>query len=204
MAWLAKVLGPVGAIVDAVDTTVAADMDAQLQVLDKDPYLAIADGDLRLISVFDDLKYDRSDADMLSGPMRKRIVAALQPLGFVQRTGSMIENRATGVRMHLPKAHPLGASPFDVTRYTARGPQDYFVLTPTQAAARIIDHYDVDTAVERIKALIVRQPINLMRLVDHLERKESHIAFERAVGHLKYVQREAVESDPLRTRRALR
>ncbi|MEL7091559.1 MAG: hypothetical protein AAFN94_07480 [Pseudomonadota bacterium] len=204
MAWLARVLGPVGEIVDEVDTRADAAMDTQLRVLDKDPYLAIADAGLRLISVFDDLKYDRSDADMLSGPMRKRIVDALKPLGFVQRTGSTIENRAAGVRMHLPKAHALGASPFDVTRYTARGPQDYFVLTPTQAAARIIDHYDIDTAVDRIKALIARQPINLMRLVDHLERKDTHKAFERAVGHLKYVQREAVESDPLRTRRALR
>ncbi|MEM6760143.1 MAG: hypothetical protein AAF601_11770 [Pseudomonadota bacterium] len=204
MAWLAGLLGPSGEVVDEVGTRADAAMDTQLRVLDKDPYLAVADSALRLISVFDDLKYDRSDADMLSGPMRQRVVQALKPLGFVQRTGSMIENREAGVRMHLPKSHALGASPFDVTRYTARQPQDYFILTPTQAAARIIDQYDTDTAVERIKALIARQPINLMRLVDHLERKDSHAAFGRAVGHLKYVQREAVESDPLRTRRALR
>ncbi|MEM8789080.1 MAG: hypothetical protein AAGE76_12540 [Pseudomonadota bacterium] len=52
--------------------------------LNRDPYLCVADEALKLISVFDDLKYDRADIDILSGPMRERVRLKLAPLGFRQ------------------------------------------------------------------------------------------------------------------------
>jgi hypothetical protein len=173
-------------------------------VLDRDPYLAVADAGLRLISVFDDLKYDRADLDMMTAAMRRHALKRLGPLGFRQLSGSVIENRAEDIRVLLPKFRALGASPFDATRYTGRRAQDYFVLTPTQAAARIIDAYPTGEAVERIKTLVVKHPINLYRLLDYLERKPEHQAFRGELGYLKFVQREAVEREPLRSRRALR
>jgi hypothetical protein len=176
----------------------------RVQTLDRDPYLAVADGALRLISVFDDLKYDRSDLDMVSAAMRRHALKKLTPLGFKQVSGLVIENKAENIRMLSPKFQALGASPFDATRYTTRRAQDYFILTPTQTAARIIDTYPLDEAVVRIKALIVKHPINLLRLLDYLERKPAHQAFKGAIGHLKLVQREAVEREPLKSRRALR
>ncbi|MEM9332603.1 MAG: hypothetical protein AAGA53_14840 [Pseudomonadota bacterium] len=172
-------------------------------VLNADPYLMIADTKLRIISVFDDLRYDRADMDMLSGPMRRRALAKLAPLGFVQRSGSVIENRDEDIRIHMPKFRALGASPFDSLRDTDQRPQDYALLTPTQAAAQIISIHPLETTVELLLALVVKHPINLLRLSDFLEPCERHQAFKDAVGHLLYVQRQAISKEPLKTRRAL-
>jgi len=97
----------------------------------------------------------------------------------------------------------LGASPFDITRYTPRGEHDFYILTPTQTACQYVDFYSHAEAVERVKALIIRQPINLYKLLDYLEPKTAHQAFANAIGHLRFVQREAITSEPLMRRRAL-
>lgn len=176
----------------------------EISAIEASPYLMVADARLRLISVFDDLKYDRSDMDMMSGPMRRHLASRLAPLGFTQKSGSILEDKARDMRLHIPKFRALGASPFDATLDTQRRAQDYFALTPTQAACQIIMAYPVDEAVERVKHLIGRHPANLLRISDYIEQGEAHRDFHHAIGHLRYVQRMAVESDPLKTRRALR
>ena len=40
-------------------------------------------------------------------------------------------------------------------------------------------------------------------MLDYLEHNPKHQEFSRAIGHLRLMQREAVESEPLKTRRAL-
>lgn len=179
-------------------------LDSALQGLNRDPNLFVTETCLRLISVFDDLKYDRADLDMLSGPMRQHALEKLSANGFRQVSGLVLKHETEDVRVHIPKIHALGASPFDATRYVARRPQDYILLTPTQVACQMVDHYPTEAAVEQIKALIAKHPVNLFRLMDYLERNETHQAFQAAIGHLKLVQREAIERDPLRSRRALR
>ncbi|MEM6901913.1 MAG: hypothetical protein AAF556_01575 [Pseudomonadota bacterium] len=181
----------------------ASPLSERLMVLDRDPYLYVADRSQKLISIFDDLKYDRSDMDMMSGPMRQRIIDKAKGLGFKQVSGRVLESRADDVRMIFPKFTTLGASPFDIARYTERRVQDYLVLTPTQTACQIIDNYNHDQAVERIRDLIAQQPINIYRLMDYLELKPAHQEFMNAIGHLKLVQREALESEHLQGRRAL-
>lgn len=176
----------------------------RVMVLNADPYLMVADMDLHLISVFDDLRYDRADLDMLSPPMRQRALSKLRPLGFVQRSGTVFENRAEDIRIHLPRFRALGASPFDALRDTELRPHDYALLTPTQTAAQIIAAHPLDKVVERLKALVAKHPVNLLRLEDFLEREPRHEAFRDALGHLIYVQREAIAQEPLKTRRALR
>lgn len=173
-----------------------------LQTL-RDKYLYLADLDLKLISVFDELKYDRSDADILSVGMRRHVVKALGKLGFKQVSGLVLEHKENDMRCLMPKFHALGGSPFDITRYTAKRVQDFYILTPTQTACQFIDAYPTVDAVERIKALIEKQPINIKRLWDYLDRSDHHRAFEGAIGHLKYVQREAISKEPLKTMRAL-
>lgn len=176
----------------------------RVEVLNADPYLMVADPALRLLSVFDDLRYDRADLDMLSAPMRRRALAKLQPLGFEQTSGMVIESRAEDIRIHLPKFRALGASPFDALRDSMLRPQDYALLTPTQAAAQIITRHPLDAAMERLKALVVKHPANLLRLFDFLEHNAHHQGFKDAIGHLMYLQRDAVSKEPLKTRRALR
>ncbi|MEM1162557.1 MAG: hypothetical protein AAGJ28_16615 [Pseudomonadota bacterium] len=176
----------------------------RVEVLNADPYLMIADSPLQLISVFDDLHYDRADLDMVSGPMRRRAADKLAPLGFKQISGSVLENRAEDIRVLLPKFKALGASPFDATRYTPRREQDYFILSPTQAACQIIDNYAPDDAARQLSELVVKHPVNLLRIFDFLERKAAHTAFKDAIGQLTYLQRQAVSGTSLKTRRALR
>ncbi len=166
-------------------------------------YLLHADRSLKIFSIFDDLKYDRSDADLLSPPMRRHAVAELGKLGYKQTSGSVLTHSETKVRCIFPKFHALGSSPFDILRYTQRNPEDYVLLTPTQTACQFIDAYPHEDALARIKRLVLHQPINLLRLMDYLDKTPSHAAFQNAIGHLKFVQREAIESEPLRRRRAL-
>lgn len=182
----------------------ASETDRQLQEAKFGPYLLLADPDLRLISVFDDLRYDRADMDMLSPPMRTHVLQKLAPFGFRQTSGTVIENKTADIRCYMPKFRALGASPFDITRYTERRRQDYYVLTPTQTACLLVNHYKLEEAVQRVAKLVQTQPINLFRLMDYLEHTPTHRDFLQAIGHLKYVQREAVESEPLCRRRALR
>ncbi|MDX8350435.1 hypothetical protein SLH49_20795 [Cognatiyoonia sp. IB215446] len=176
----------------------------RLRVIDRDPYICIADENLRIISVFDDLQYDRADMDMLSGPMRRCVIERLAPLGFRQISGGVLENTAEGIRMLMPKFRALGASPFDAARDTPRRSQDYYILTPTQTACHFVSHYATGAAIAAIEKLIVQQPVNLLRLADYLEKSAEHQAFAVDVGYLRYVQKQAVASEPLRSRRALR
>jgi hypothetical protein len=172
--------------------------------LERDPYLYLADAELRLISVFDDLRYDRADMDMLTGPMRARAARTLAPLGLRQVSGGMMANPARGLRLHLPKFRALGASPFDALRDTARARGDYALLTPTQAACAILDGHATDAAVPRLERLVTRHPVNLLRIFDYLDRSARHDGYRRAIGHLVPLQRAAVREAPLRDRRALR
>ena len=104
-------------------------------------YMTLADERLQLFSVFDDLYYDRADADMLSPAMRKHAIEKLKKIGFKQISGNVLEDRGADRRCLMPKSHALGASPFDITRYTPRRAQDFYILTPTQTACQFIDHY---------------------------------------------------------------
>lgn len=189
---------------DAAGRQRAAQFARDLRLLDSDPYCRVADPQRRLISVFDDLRYDRADMDMMAAPMRRYLVTCFAPLGFRQSSGSVLENRALDIRLVIPKFRALGASPFDATRDTPRRAQDYYLLTPTQAACQMVLHYPVDEAVDRITGLVMEQPVNLLRMSDYLEQMPEHQGFLRAIGYLKYVQRKAVESEALRHRRALR
>ncbi|WP_293577388.1 hypothetical protein [Phaeobacter sp.] len=195
--------GSTNGAIDELPPEVDIALTEALVGLKRDPYIKLADAELRIISVFDELKYDRADMDVLSRSMREHAVEKLAPLGFRQVTGSSFQHSDTGVRILMPKSHALGGSPFDIARYTPRGAWDYYLLTPTQAACMMIDAYSTMKAMERIKTLIKTQPINILRISDYLEKKPAHDAFEQAVGHLQFVQREAVTSEPLRRRRAL-
>ena len=178
-------------------------MLTRLQGLNATPYLYLADAGLGLISVFDDLKYDRSDADLLSPSMRRHAVEKLGAMGFAQTSGNLLTHAETGQRVIFPKSHALGASPFDITQYTPKRAGDFYLLTPTQAACQFIDHYEHEEAVERIVNLIRVQPINLFRLMDYLEHTDNHREFLKAIKFLQKTQKEAVKSEPLKRRRAL-
>ncbi|MCA0930605.1 hypothetical protein [Ruegeria profundi] len=201
--FTASAVQPAGADFVSDPETVRAQILEQMRAFSAEPYFQIADEKLGLLSVFDDLKYDRADVDMISPAMRKHLVGKLGPLGFHQISGTVLEQPHADMRVYIPKFHALGASPFDITRYTEKRPQDYCLLTPTQVACQYVDHYELDDAVQRIEALIAKHPINLLKLADYLEGKPKHRAFREVLGHIKLKQRLAVESEPLCRRRSL-
>lgn len=168
------------------------------------PYLSISTLPLNIISIFDELRYDRSDADMVSPAMRRHVVEKLKPLGFRQKSGNIIEHIDSDIRCVIPKSHALGASPFDILRYTKKREQDFYILTPTQTACQCVNMYTIEEAVEKIGELIAKQPININRLYDYLEDSETHKAFLQAIPHLRYLQRVALESERLCRMRALK
>ena len=192
-----------GADLRLEDTDRHAQLLADMESLNTSPYLQLADQDLGLVSVFDDLKFDRADADMMTPAMRRFAFEKLSTVGFRQTSGTVLEHDETSARLLVPKSHALGASPFDIARYTPKRVQDFYLLTPTQTVCRFVDSYDLDEARDRSIALIQKHPINLYRLADYLERTPKHEAFRDVLGDLKYVQRVAVTSEPLRRRRAL-
>lgn len=167
-------------------------------------YLCVPDCSVNIISIFDELRYDRADADLVSPAMRKHLASKLALLDFKQCSGTIFENKQLDIRCLIPKSHALGASPFDALRYTKKRTQDYYLLTSTQAACQLVDLYDVEEAVDKIAALISKQPINVNRIYDYLERNEKHQVFNKAIPHLRFLQRKAIESEPLRSMRALR
>ncbi len=166
-------------------------------------YMMLADDRLNLFSVFDDLYYDRADADMLSPAMRNHAIERLKKIGFKQICGAVLEDKSADKRCLMPKSHALGASPFDITRYTPKREQDFYILTPTQTACQFIDNYEHEEAIERIVHLILKQPINLFRLMDYLEHTPTHREVLKAIKFLKKTQDNAVKSEPLKRRRAL-
>ncbi len=201
--FTAPAVQPAGADFVSDPETARAQVLEKMRAFSAEPYFQIADEKLGLLSVFDDLRYDRADVDMISPAMRNHVVGKLGPLGFRQTSGTVLEHAEADMRVHIPKFHALGASPFDITRYTEKRPQDYCLLTPTQVACQYVDHFELDEAVQRIEALIAKHPINLLKLADYLEGKPKHRAFREVLGHIKLKQRVAVESEPLCRRRSL-
>lgn len=166
-------------------------------------YITIPKSPINIISIFDELKYDRSDLDLVSPAMRHHILERLKKYGFKQTSGNIIEQTQLDVRCIIPKYHALGSSPFDITRYTPKRDHDYYILTPTQTACQFVNTLVFDEAVDAISLLISKQPINLFKLLDFLENNPSHQDFKMAINHLNDLQKTAVESEQLRTMRSL-
>lgn len=170
----------------------------------KSPYLNIYQSPVNMISVFDDLRYDRADADLLSPGMRNHVDKKLTSAGFKQESGRVFQHSDNGIRCIIPKSHALGASPFDITRYTPKEEADYYILTPTQTACQFIRYLSVQKAVESIDQLVKTQPVNLIRIGDYLDYESNYKAFAGAIPHLQRQQKAALASTSLAKMRALK
>lgn len=175
----------------------------KVRSLTSDPYLYVPES-MEIISVFDDTQYDRSDFDNLSPAMRHYVKKKLLSLGFTQISGRVFENNIEHMQCEIPKSSVQGASPFHATHYSDKREGDFFILTPTQTACFVVDHFPLDQAVEKIVQLVARQPINIFKLKDYLEGSQAHKAFAEALPFINYKQRLAVESAPLNTMRSIK
>ncbi len=172
-------------------------------IIKKWRYLYLLNQPDNIISIFDELHYDRSDIDMVSPAMRQYVIEMLETQGFKQLSGNVVVNNVEDVQCIIPKFHALGSSPFDIIRYTPKRQQDFYILTPTQTACQFIDHYEHEKAVENICQLIEQQPINLFKLMDYLENKKHHLEFKKKIYMIKEFQNTAINNQPLKNRRSL-
>lgn len=162
-----------------------------------DPYLYVLPPPIPAISIFDDLRFDRSDIDNLSPGMYRYVNDTLCSVGFKRMSGRCFGHETYAIKCIIPQARVQGASPFHATHYLKKSESDFYILTPTQCAALIIEEYKLEQAVTHLVELIHHHPINLFKIKDHLESKDRHQQFLQAIPHLKYTQRIAVSSPPL-------
>lgn len=170
--------------------------------IEKDKYLHWHN-EIHAVSVFDDVHYDRADVDMLTPAMRKYVTTCLTDFGCKLKSGTNIIHKNLGITFILPKPSVLGASPFDITKHFPRNEGDIYIFTPTQAAAYLFDHIELETAVKCMSEMIKEQPINLLKLEDTIGKQSKRESYLQAMGHLTYCQRHVVEQPGMRFKRSL-
>lgn len=139
-----------------------------LEDLNQDKNLCFFNSPIKIISIYDHYKYDRSDLDTLSGPQRKYLESKVQDFEPKVKSGRVIELRKINQSLNYPKLNILGGSPFDTLRYEKVSEEKVFVLSPTQAACYFLtleNHDDAKTFLER---LLSKQPVNLKKISDHV------------------------------------
>lgn len=183
-------------------TIAAVSLSSLHEAISEDDYLFWVDS-IHVLSVFDDIKYDRSDIDILSPAMRRYTAKFLKNQGYHQKSGQCFASKNGPHKLWMPKPSVLGASPFDITRYISREENDAYILTPTQTAAYLLDTLTLDTAVKEIALLIEQQPINLLKLRDHIPKYSDRNRYAEAFPYLRYCQRQVIENPRMRFKRSL-
>ncbi|MGK0499408.1 MAG: hypothetical protein ACJAYG_001045 [Oceanicoccus sp.] len=173
-----------------------------IEAISKDDYLLWHDS-IRVISVFDDVKYDRSDIDLLVPAMRKYVSQFLNNLGYKAKSGKCIVHRDSDIKCWLPKPSVLAASPFDITRYQARDLNDIYILTPTQTAAYYFQQLDFDLAIMAIGKMIKTQPVNILKLLDTLNSPQERRYYGPVLRYLLDCQQQVVSKPGVKFKRSL-
>ena len=156
--------------------------------------------DQRILSVFDDSRFDRSDIDILSPAMRQHVIASLKTLDCQLVRGNQLI-APHGISLWMPKPSVLASSPFDATRYQRRASDDIYILTPTQAAAYQLEHCQLDIAVKAIADMMPEQPCNLRKLEDFITQDSARQRYLAAMPYLRNCLREAQEQPHMRFKR---
>jgi len=173
-----------------------------IKAVNEDEYLLWHDS-IRVISVFDDVKYDRSDIDLLGPGMRKHVTQFLKGLGCKAKSGKCIVHRDSEIKYWLPKPSLLAASPFDITRYQPRDANDIYVLTPTQTAAYFFQTIDFDLAILAIGDMIETQPVNILKLLDTLNSPQERTYYAPVLRYLLDCQKQIVKQPRVKFKRTL-
>ena len=84
-----------------------------VEVLKKDKNIHLIES-LKIISVYDDNLYDRSDLDMMNSAMRKYVEKTLKDEGFRFTSGNILESAMHDYKIIFPKpSMGLGSTPWD-------------------------------------------------------------------------------------------
>ena len=175
-------------------------MDNLIENLNSDKNLKVYGGSLRLISVYDDNRYDRSDLDIVTRGMRNYIVNRLKEFDYDYVSGRVLGSKSYDAKFIIPKVGQLGGSPFDILRREKRSELDYFVVTPTQAAAFFLVKYSVENAIELMAELIETHPINFLKLKDFVGSEGFSDEFIDSLPELLKKQKSMTKKDHLKSK----
>jgi hypothetical protein len=173
-----------------------------VEIIGGDEYLLWRDS-IRVLSVFDDVRYDRSDIDLLGPGMRRYVSQVLTGLECKAKSGKCIEHSDADIKCWLPKPSVLAASPFDITRYQPREANDIYILTPTQTAAYFFQQLDFDLAIMAIGDMIESQPVNILKLLDTLNSRRERSYYAPVLRYLLDCQKQVVSQPGFKFKRTL-
>jgi len=167
-----------------------------------DKYLVVLQDSINIISVFDALQYDRSDADLMTPNMRTYVVNKLKSIGFKQQSGNRFTSEDSKINCHFAKPRLLVSSSFDCI-LTQRSEADYHILTPTQTACQLFNTLPLEQAIEAVSSLIKQQPINVYKIKDYSYNQTRHKEIISYISYLTQQQQLALSNPKLAQMRSL-
>lgn len=174
------------------------------ELLYKDKYLYLYNEKFQAVSIFDHIRYDRSDYDMLSPPQRKYLLKLLLDNSGRQITGRKVAFE-DGTTITFPRANAMSPSPGDVLEELSQDEGHFLVLTPTQLAYALIKelHDEPELLMSELNKLITAQPINLYKVQDYAESEGMKSFLRKNLESLKAAQETITTSEPMKNRRHL-
>lgn len=121
---------------------------------------------LPYLAVFDDIRFENYDCDLIGSEARRLIHHALQLLGFQRRSGHLYAH-PSGVLARIPKPSiTLGTNPVDAVHRVSSA-DSVILVTPTQLLLLALDRPDfsVEEAVDELQSLLRLCPANLPKVV---------------------------------------
>ena len=152
------------------------------------------DTPIKIVSIFDHIRFDRSDVELLSKEQREYIFHKARGDGFVWKSGRILKNKESRVEIVFPKQNILGANPIDILRYEKTSGDRVFVLTPTQAACYFLTLGE-ESFVQNTKRLLERMPINIKKVIDSLGRTTEASIFSKHLSQIQAWQDETLAKE---------
>lgn len=129
----------------------------------------------KILSIFDHIRYDRSDLEAISQPQRQYIFDKVKDNGFKWKTGRTLKNE-DNIEIIFPKQGILGASPIDILRYEKPSENKIYVLTPTQTACYLLT-LNESNFLSNIEKLLNKMPINIKKIQDNIRLEKEYSTF---------------------------
>jgi len=141
-------------------------MDSYLEIFKKDRFVRVSPL-YNIITIFDSVKYDRSDQELLSASQRNHIGNVLEENGHKRLTGNSYQNITTKQVMRFTTPKTLGVSPLNELQYNFNQ-EDIFIVTPGTYFLFLVMKFNElqkENILQEIMQLISTHPVNLDQLL---------------------------------------
>jgi hypothetical protein len=142
-------------------------MDSYLMIFQKDTFVRVSTL-YNIISIFDSVKYDRSDQELLSASQRNHIGKILEENDHKRLTGNSYQNINTKKVLRFTTPKMLGVSPLNELQYNFNK-EDIFIVTPGTYFLFLVMKFDElqkENILKEIMQLISIHPVNLDQLLN--------------------------------------